>query len=75
MSKSSKFTFVTIFVLVLIATYFGVGIFVVPSAQANNGGIVIEDPLEGLPEEDELDQSGNNAEDDEIILPVHVSGA
>lgn len=70
MSKSSKFTIITIFVLVLIATYFGVGMFVVPSAQANNGGIVIEDPLEGLPEEDELDQSGNNAEDDEIILPV-----
>lgn len=70
-SKSLKFTIVTIFVLVLIAAYFGVGMFVVPSTQANNNGSVIDDPLEGLPDEDDEDQSiGGTEEDDEIILPV-----
>lgn len=62
----------TIFVLVLIAAYLGVGMLVAPPVQANN--TVIEDLLDGLPNDDlEADigfDDDYNEEDEEIILPA-----
>ena len=61
----------TIFVLVLIAAYLGVGMFATPTVQANNS-VVVEDPFEGLPSGDtdeETDPDDSYEEEDEIILP------
>lgn len=69
-SKGIKFTILTIFVVLLIATYLGVDMFFMPSAQANN--TIIEDTLDGLPTGDEEDSglTDNYDDDEEIILPV-----
>ena len=69
-SKGLKFTIMTIFVLVLIAAYFGVGMLVAPPVQANN--TVVDDPLDGLPAGDIEDGTDLDDEysDEEIILPA-----
>lgn len=70
-SRGLKFTILTIFVILLIATYLGIGMFFMPSAQANN--TIVENPVDGLPTDDEGSGSlpnGSNDDDEEIILPV-----
>ena len=73
-ARGLKFTIMTIFVLVLIAAYLGVGLFVAPTVQANDS-VVVEDPLDGLPTGDteggaEPDDDADDKYEEELILPA-----